>query len=81
MQERKSIRTVRWFNETTGLGFLTQENGGPDVFAHFSSIQCFKTLLEWKILYSFCDLEELLDVVSRTHRKCIVTAKVLLAGI
>ncbi|PWK47860.1 cold-shock protein [Pleionea mediterranea] len=39
--------TVKWFNESKGFGFITQENG-PDVFAHFSAIVSdgFKTLLE-----------------------------------
>jgi CspA family cold shock protein len=38
---------VKWFNESKGFGFLEQENG-PDVFVHFSSIQAdgFKTLQE-----------------------------------
>ena len=39
--------TVKWFNEEKGYGFIAQE-GGPDVFAHFSAIQGegFKTLAE-----------------------------------
>jgi len=39
--------TVKWFNETKGFGFIEQE-GGPDVFAHFSAISGdgFKTLNE-----------------------------------
>ena len=39
--------TVKWFNETKGYGFISQESG-PDVFAHFSAIQGsgFKTLQE-----------------------------------
>ena len=39
--------TVKWFNESKGYGFISQD-GGPDVFAHFSSIQGdgFKTLKE-----------------------------------
>lgn len=39
--------TVKWFNETKGFGFITQENG-PDVFAHFSAItgDGFRTLVE-----------------------------------
>ncbi len=39
--------TVKWFNESKGFGFISQESG-PDVFAHFSAIQGdgFKTLAE-----------------------------------
>jgi cold shock protein len=39
--------TVKWFNESKGYGFISQE-GGDDVFAHFSAIQGdgFKTLAE-----------------------------------
>ncbi len=39
--------TVKWFNESKGFGFITQEDG-TDVFAHYSEIQGdgFKTLAE-----------------------------------
>ncbi|MCX5377421.1 MULTISPECIES: cold-shock protein [unclassified Streptomyces] len=40
--------TVKWFNAAKGFGFIEQEDGGPDVFAHFSNIaaQGFRELLE-----------------------------------
>ena len=39
--------TVKWFNESKGFGFIEQ-NSGPDVFAHYSSIvgSGFRTLTE-----------------------------------
>jgi CspA family cold shock protein len=40
--------TVKWFNDAKGFGFVTPENGGKDLFAHFSAIQGqgFKSLKE-----------------------------------
>ena len=44
----KLTGTVKWFNYAKGFGFITPDNGGEDLFAHFSSIQMngFKTLKE-----------------------------------
>jgi CspA family cold shock protein len=40
--------TVKWFNEAKGFGFIAQDAGGADLFAHFRDTQGsgFKTLVE-----------------------------------
>ena len=53
--------SVKWFNDSKGYGFLTQDGGGPDVFVHYSVIDAggFKTLQQGtKVTYEIVQTEK-----------------------
>ncbi len=50
MSKKRGI--VKWFNDQKGYGFITPEDGGKDVFVHYSSLggEGYKSLAEGQMV-------------------------------
>ena len=48
----RQIGKVKWFNENKGYGFILQDEGGRDVFVHYSEIKedGYRTLAEGEVV-------------------------------
>lgn len=46
------VGRIKWFSDAKGYGFIQQDDGSPDIFVHFSSIegQGFKSLQEGQLV-------------------------------
>lgn len=63
--------TVKWFNNAKGFGFIRPEDGGEDIFAHYSTIQ----MDGYRTLKAGQDVTYELDEGPKGHHAASITPK------
>ena len=63
--------TVKWFNNAKGFGFICPEEGGEDIFAHYSTIQ----MDGYKTLKAGQDVDYELNAGPKGHHAASITPK------
>ncbi|WP_448246851.1 cold shock domain-containing protein CspD [Thalassotalea agariperforans] len=61
--------TVKWFNNAKGFGFIRPEDGGEDIFAHYSTIQ----MDGYRTLKAGQDVNYELDAGPKGHHAASIT--------
>lgn len=61
--------TVKWFNNAKGFGFIRPEDGGEDIFAHYSTIQ----MDGYRTLKAGQDVNYELDEGPKGHHAAAIT--------
>ena len=63
--------TVKWFNNAKGFGFIRPEDGGEDIFAHYSTIQ----MDGYRTLKAGQDVNYELDAGPKGHHAASITPR------
>ena len=61
--------TVKWFNNSKGFGFIRPEDGGEDIFAHYSTIQ----MDGYRTLKAGQDVDYEIDAGPKGHHAASIT--------
>ena len=61
--------TVKWFNNSKGFGFIRPEDGGEDIFAHYSTIQ----MEGYRTLKAGQDVDYEIDAGPKGHHAASIT--------
>ena len=65
--------TVKWFNNAKGFGFIRPEDGGEDIFAHYSTIQ----MEGYRTLKAGQDVDYELNAGPKGHHAASITPDVI----